>query len=162
LSNDILFINEKNPLLISKKLIEVTNKILFKDDWINNIFKWADLNNIDSDILPREKSKLLELKSIRLYDCNLNTIPDEIIKLTNLEYLELTYNNLIRIPENLYELTNLNFLSLAFNNIEKLPDKIINLNLLHNFWINGNSNLILSKEQEVWINKLKNNGCYIY
>jgi Leucine-rich repeat (LRR) protein len=166
LNKELITINQnsKQVLMKSKNLLDITKSILDKkdDDWIENLFKWADLNKIDSINFPRDRIKLLEIKVIKLYNCNLNSIPDEITKLTNLEFLELSYNNLTEIPKNLDELINLEFLSIAFNKLEKLPDKIVNLNSLNNFWMRGNPKLILNTEQKIWIKKIEDNGCYIY
>jgi len=52
-------------------------------------------------------------------------------------------------------------LDLGSNKLTKLPKDIVFLTKLKSFSFSGDKNLILSKNQNDWIQKLKENGCNV-
>ena len=149
----------------SKSILHITNKILLdksKDEWLIEIWKWADENNISNKIIPRDKNELIQLEKINLYGQGLNNIPEEITHLKNITYIDLAYNGLSELPSDMGALKKLNFLSIATNNLRELPASITSLMELKNFWFNSNNDLKLNDKQLSWIEDLKGNGCYIY
>jgi len=65
------------------------------------------------------------IKSITLYESNIDNIPEEIGKLENLEYLDVSRNNIKKIPEYIFELKNLKEFNLHLNPINKRKVKSI-------------------------------------
>ena len=68
--------------------------------WAENLWKWADKNDISNEQLPREFEELIKVTSIDLRDSNFTFLPDELGKLTKLERLYLD-NKLISISDKL-------------------------------------------------------------
>ncbi len=135
--------------------------VLIENNWVEKLYKWADENDISSDIIPREQNKLLQLKEINLNNKYLEDVPDELTYLTSLTFLELSNNNLTQLPTEIGSLERLNFLSISMNNITELPESIIKLKKLKNFWFPRNQ-LNFKESQLEWIEDLKLNGCYVY
>jgi hypothetical protein len=146
MNNKLITTNKNNNqvLVKSKNLLDITNKILLKNDdnWIKILFKWAD--EFENSILsfPKNKKELLEFKSLKVefyLDDVIGYLPEEIGKLIQLEELYL-------------------------HDIDELPDTIVNLRNLKSFTLlwyscekSRNSELIFN-----WIEELKLNGCEIF
>jgi len=164
-TNLILYKSRTNLNLVKKIL---SNKIIIKSDfieeWIKEIWNWADKNNIpdleyEENIfgeyckgLPRNKDKLLALTTLNLYDNKLSEIPKEIGNLTNLTYLNLGANNLEELPSEIKNLGNLRELYLWNNHLKILPKEIGNLKNLIKLNIENNSLVELPIEIENLLN----------
>ena len=108
------------------------------EDWIKELWDWADSNDIDSDIIPREKDLLLALETIDLSGLGLETLTS---RLCFVEYVTT--------------------LILADNHIEELPKEIVNFRNLKLLNLKNNP-LVLTPMQERWIEQLKEKGCEVY
>ena len=150
---DITLYNQNSKLALAKtkSLLKITNNILTKKtskdlldfSWVDRLWRWADENNIPDlqwvengyyesggywEGIPRDKNKLLNLKSITLYDnYNLTELPEEICNLTNLQELCISNTTLIELPKNIYNLKNLTKLDLRDNELKKIPKGVYKL-----------------------------------
>ena len=171
MKKNLQIINTSNKLMLkkSKSLMSITNSILSKDDWMQRLWDWADKNNIPDivwneeyewwDGFPRDKEKLLNQRELILECAQLEELPKEIGNLTNLTLIELTGNELTELPKEIGNLTKLDTLFLIENKLTLLPKEIINLTNLKVLEFVGNSNLVLTVEQQKWIFELIKNGC---
>ena len=123
--------------------------------------KSLELSFAELDELPKEIGQLTNLTSLDIWSSRLPELPKEIGQLTNLISLELSGNNLSELPKEIGQLTNLTSLDLSFNNLSELPTEIIQLLNLKTFDLRENTNIILTKEQDEWIIKLKKSGCSV-
>ncbi len=96
----------------------------YDEEWLENLYKWADKYEISDTVLPREKEKLLVLSRLDLSSCNLLHLTKEIGNLTHLQELNLFKNFIIKLPKEIESLTNLKVLNLAENQLEELPPEI--------------------------------------
>jgi len=80
--------------------------------------------------------------------------------MTQLKVLKLTSNLLEKLPNNIYNLSNLKSLCIDCCYITELPDTIVLLKQLEVLDLDCNK-FSLTKEQENWIETLKQNGCEV-
>ncbi len=154
----------------SKSTLSITSKILSGktsltseviEDWITEIWSWADENNIPDLVgtenkawnsggywegLPRNKKELLNLTYLNLMSNQLTKLPKEIGNLTNLTNLELQDNQLTELPKEIGNLTNLKDLSLWGNQLIELPKEIGNLTNLTELNLGSNELAEVPKE----------------
>jgi len=107
--------------------------------------------------LPVTIGNLFNLKDLKLGGNNLRRIPKEIGNLSNLEILTLWDNNLTELPSEIGKLKQLMGLDISHNPLKELPDEITELTNLQRFYLN--TDILLTKSQLNWFNKLKENGC---
>ncbi|MDR1554470.1 MAG: leucine-rich repeat domain-containing protein [Campylobacteraceae bacterium] len=112
----------------------------------------ADENRLAT--LPKEIANLTNLTTLSLTGNLLTDIPQELFGLVNLQKLSFWDNKLTVIPSEISNLTNLKELDLSNNHLSSLPSQITNLKL-ESFAINGNPNLVLTKEQKEWAKNIK-------
>ena len=131
--------------------LDISLRSLIENEWMRNLWAWADENNIDANELPRDKQSLLQLKSLTLYflffnigqqnteqqiKLGSNTLSKKILSDIVETYVERGYNAATVINEDKYlpkelgMLTHLEELCIGMNPIQSLPDKIINLRYL--------------------------------
>ena len=79
-----------------------------------------------------------ELRVLRLYGNNIDSIPDRIVELVNLEKLYIGRNDLKYIPASIGKLKNLKILSVQYNEIDSLPEELGNLTNLEQLLLNQN------------------------
>ena len=106
------------------------NTTVSNDVWVDELIAWADKNEIDEEILPRNKEALLSLTELDLSNNGLNTLPESIGNLTNLTVLDLSFNELNTLPKSIGNLTNLTVLNLNDTNIHSrfnLPAPVCSL-----------------------------------
>ncbi len=128
------------PAKSKKKLFEKFDILdSTEDTWMQNLWRWADENDIGSGTIPRQKDKLMEVTVLQLFDSQLKTIPKEIGNLINLRGLRLKSNELTELPREIGNLTNLESLSLGGNKLTELPKEMNNLAKLRELWIAGNN-----------------------
>lgn len=94
------------------------------------LLSWADEQELDVDIFPRDIKELLSLVELNLHSKNIDYIPSEIGLLQNLQRLYLSDNNLVSIPKEIGTLVNLKSLWIQNNKIKILPDEILSLVVL--------------------------------
>jgi len=87
---------------------------------LQRIFHWADRNQIEEKIIPRDPLKLLHLKKLHLTAKDLHHLPEEIGLLKGLEVLYLSRNHLKYLPASIGSITALKELHLDGNRIDKL------------------------------------------
>jgi Leucine-rich repeat (LRR) protein len=112
----------------------------------------ADENIISS--IPQEICNLTNLTKLSFAGNLLREIPQELFSLTKIEKLSFWGNKLTIIPKEIGNLVNLKELDLSDNKLTSLPDEITNLKL-ESFFAGGNQDLVLTKEQEEWIKRIK-------
>jgi len=96
--------------------------------------------------LLRQIGSLINLRSLRLDWCKLDSLPPEIGSLTKLETLSLDYNNLTALPPEIGMLENVSFLTITNNCLLALPPEIGNLTNLRNLSLGDNKLTALPPE----------------
>lgn len=76
--------------------------------------------------------------SLKLNNCELNSVPENIIKLHSLTELDLSFNNITSLPNDIGNLTSLTKLNLSNNKLKSIPDSIGNLISLTNLNLSRN------------------------
>ena len=135
----------------AKSRIGIANKLLGKngdntidDDWVDNLYKWADENNLSVVKFPRNKKELLELKNLSIsfveQGVGYGHLPKEIENLTQLE--DLCLHDVDELPDSIINLKNIKSLYLAWGSCE---------------YQGGNIDLI-----STWIKELERKGCDVF
>ncbi len=139
-NTDLVLNKSKSTLSITSKILSgktsLTSEVI--EDWITEIWSWADENDIDISTVPRGKDLLLPLDTIDLSGLELDSITN---KLFFLEYMTTFI--------------------LEDNNIEELPKEIVNFKNLKILNLKNNP-LALTNIQKIWIEQLKEKGCEVY
>jgi Leucine-rich repeat (LRR) protein len=79
-----------------------------------------------------------ELKVLRLYGNQIDSISPEIARLVNLEKLYLGRNRLKSLPSEIGELRKLKILSVPYNQLDSIPSSIGKLESLQQLWLDQN------------------------
>jgi len=108
------------------------------EDWIEDIWRWADIHQITMQKIPRTLNNLLSLTELNFYNINLGEFPQQLCHLENITTLILWDNNLRELPEEI----------INFKNLKKLN-------------LRGNP-LSYSVQQVKWLDDLRAEGCVIY
>ena len=101
-----------------------------------NLFAWAEKYNIPEHNFPRDREKLVHMKTLVLVGLGIKFLPKEIALLKNLKTVLLGYNELQSLPQELFALESLEHLCIQGNKIEYIGDSIAqltNLRTLHAF-----------------------------
>ncbi len=164
MTNNLPIIKKNNKVALqkSKSLMTITSKILSNDNWMQNLWKWADENYVldycwyinDNDEggfwggLPRTKDALINLTEFvhcvnnenrevpSTYNNKLK-IPKEIENLVNLIEINIWEYDSIEIPKEIENLINLKSLSLDLYSIEEIPKEICNIPNLMSLFCDG-------------------------
>ncbi len=143
-------ITKKNTDLVlnkSKSTLNITSKILsgktsltteIIEDWIKEIWSWADENGIDRSTIPRSKDLLLALETIDLSGLELYSITSRLCFLEDVTSLILEDNNMEELPKEIVNFRNLMMLNLK------------------------NNPFTLTYTQERWTEQLKDKGCVVH
>jgi len=124
-------------------------------------FKNEYIQRVKIKTIPKEIFNLKNIKKIDLSNNNLSFVPKEISNFENLTSLNLSHNNINLLPDSLDKLISLEELNISYNKLNILPDNIIQLiNLKYLFM--KNNNLLLTKIQEKWLDKLKRKGGMVF
>ena len=106
--------------------------------WVINLYKWADENHINTDILPRKFNDLAVLTTLDLSNKNIVKLPNEICELVNLEVLDLSHNELTRLPHNIDKMTGLRTLHLSYNKLTDTPKSLARLTNITTLTLDNN------------------------
>jgi len=93
--------------------------------------------------VPDEVFDNKDLKVLRLFGNQLDSIPERIGELVNLEKLYLGKNNLKTLPKSIGKLKNLKILSIQYNEINSLPNEIGEMTNLKQITLNQNKLITL-------------------
>lgn len=115
----------------------------------------------DLTFLPENIGHLINLKDLKLGGNRLRRLPDSISHLKQLEILTVWQNELHKLPSNIGLLTQLKGLDISSNYLSELPASIVKLTNLEAFYYDAEG-LLLSDEQEAWLQYLADSGCEIY
>lgn len=111
---------------------------------------------------PEEAFLNPNLKVLRLYGNNIDSIPDRIGELVNLEKLYLGKNKIKYLPASIAKLKNLRILSVQYNDLLELSDSISGLVKLEQLLLNNNQLKTLPKTigdlKKLEVLELKYNG----
>jgi Leucine-rich repeat (LRR) protein len=134
--------------------VKMAKPIYNLNEWTGRLWQWAEKNSIGRRKLPRYEDNLAKLSELDISFCGLSDIPSELCNVMSLTRLIINGNKLTTLPKEIGNLTNLKEINLSNNRLISLPDEITNLKL-DSFFISGNPNLILTKNQEEWIKNIK-------
>ncbi len=150
---------------------EVSLNSLIEDGWMNILWRWADDNNISGEKLPREKKKLLHLRSLELFSVFFHMDTSRLEGLSGKEYddkLDSLFSEAMDdpnpkayLPKELCMLCYLEELCITFNSIRRLPDEITQLRHLKKLCLCYNFNLVLTEKQKEWARTLEINGAIV-
>lgn len=122
------------------------------------LFRFNELDKLSDNIKKLTNLKVLWIEESAHY-LKINDLPQGLYSLKELTKLSIVNFGIEYISEDISKL-NLTSLELWGNNLTELPESIVKLNLDY-LDLGANHNLILTKEQKIWIQKLDKNGCTI-
>ena len=96
--------DNKNPEGIESFHLK-KNKIELQ--WLEVLYKWADKNDLDQTVFPRNRYKLQNMTELDLSEQGLTELPKEIGKLDKLDTLVFNNNEIKELPNEIYQLKNL-------------------------------------------------------
>ncbi|RYR70782.1 hypothetical protein Ahy_A02g005087 [Arachis hypogaea] len=101
--------------------------------------RYLDLSYLSIETLPESMSKLYNLQTLKLNDCErLEKLPSNMQDLVNLLHLDLSHTPIKVLPESLSKLHNLQTLKLSHcERLKKLPSNMQDLVNLHHLEIEG-------------------------
>ncbi len=149
-----------------KNLIELdvgSNQLVELPKEIGNLTSlkelWIGSNELTQ--LPEDIAELTQLTKFCVSYNHLTGLPD-MRELVHLTQLRLDSNQLTELPKWIGNLVDVTWLDLRDNKLKRLPEEITGLVKLETLQLAQNEDLILTHNQEIWIDKLKNNGCNVY
>jgi len=110
------------------------------EEWMIDLWKWADTYSISPLVLPRRQTELLALKELSLSFIGLqvDSLPDGICNLTNLKMFALQGAGLKNLPNNIGNLISLEALYIDQNSLTELPESFCNMVNLQRLFIGDN------------------------
>ncbi len=93
--------------------------------------KTLNLYNVQIEELPKNVKRLKRLEIIDLYHNNLRFLPEKMCELKQLQTLAVSHNRLWKLPENISRMKNLQTLHVHHNKLTSLPELPQSLTLLH-------------------------------
>ena len=109
------------------------------DKDVEHLLAWAVFHNIDENILPHSKDKLLALEVLNLSNIPLKQVPKHIHVLQNLKKLYMVNCQLMDLPLEIYTLNNLEIIWLQNNHLTYISDEVNNLKKLQELVIYDNN-----------------------
>ena len=188
LNQDILTKSNTSNSNFAEDIFNKSKQVKKPFELINEVFELTNLKHLDiymkdMKILPSNISRLDKLTELSLFGNRISAIPKSITKLKYLTTLDLSFNKLKELPDSTCQMTQLKVLKLTSNLLEKLPNNIYNLSNLKSLCIDccyitelpdtivllkqlevldlDCNKFSLTKEQENWIETLKQNGCEV-
>lgn len=150
-------------------------------DWMCKLWKWADAHMLNHSELPRDRKKLLNLKSFKLTSETDEeaTTPDELraradktaARLIIIMQFETAkhmsdisqfISNITYLPKEIGNLHNLEELCIQWSAMKSLPDEITSLEKLKKLCLCFNPYLTLTEDQKNWVRDLEANGAEVY
>ena len=76
-----------SSLSITKKILLSSSSLKAKEieEWISELWEWADINNIPENKIPQNMHKLLTLIEIDFSNMNLDIFPQQLCNLYNIK-----------------------------------------------------------------------------
>lgn len=152
-----------NQLIYESK----NNNDLIEDNWIKQLWKWADENEIpDLHLevggneyvkyeywrgLPRDTNKLLQLVKLDLSKSKIKSFPKEIANLVNLTELIISFSNISSFPKEISNLINLNNINLYESNLQTIPQEIFGLKNLVRLELSYNQLKYISSQISIFL-----------
>jgi Leucine-rich repeat (LRR) protein len=166
-----LLINDNNLTMIPDPIssLKMLQGLSLSSNYITELPKWLyllpllklDLSKNQIALIPREISGLSQLRLLNLANNSLISIPNEICNLSHLRGLNVSGNQLKFLPPSIDNLYRLETFEISNNRLKVLPKNIIHLKALQFLDLSNNPFLILTAEQELWLNDLLAIGCII-
>ena len=126
-ANTLMDMADKILAKQSTDLLAKQSTDLVDEGWMERLWQWADDNDIDDEILPRDREALFNLTELVISFNPIAELPKEIGNLVNLTDLDLYYNQLTELPKEIGNLVNLTWLNLDNNQLTELPKEITGL-----------------------------------
>ncbi len=126
------------PVCLIAVLIIVHGCAYVKDSYAGEPGESLNLSRKGLAQIPDDVFDKTELKILRLYGNQIDSISPRIAELVNLEQLYLGKNQLASLPPEIGGLKNLKILSVQYNKLDTLPDEIGNLENLEQLWLDQN------------------------
>ncbi len=98
-----------------------------------------EITTVQNISFPPNMNRLLALKEVYLYDCQLKAVPEQIFRIPNLETLNLDKNKITTIPPQVVQMTCLETLRVTENPITKMTPKLISLPNLFKVFIDDSA-----------------------
>lgn len=144
--------SNNTPKSNGRKTLKLRKDHKEADDWLCEIWAWADEFGIPKTILPRDKVTLCACTELNLegsyglvdeeevnqISLKISHLPPAIGKLVNLRKLSLQNNSLTTLPTEIGHLTNLKYLNLMDNQLTELPVAIGQLSALNHLYLGDN------------------------
>ena len=118
--------------------LSLTTCVAIKDFKYTKTETVVNLSKKGLKTIPDEVFDNTDIKVLRLYGNQLDSISERIGELVNLEKLYLGKNNLKTLPKSIGNLKNLQILSVQYNQISSLPEEIGGLTNLLQLTLNQN------------------------
>lgn len=132
--------------------LSLTTCVAIKDSKYTKTGTSVNLSRKELTSIPDEVFNNKDIKVLRLYGNEIDSISERIGELVNLEKLYLGKNNLKTLPKSIGNLKKLKILSVQYNEITSLPDEIGEMTNLKQITLNQNRLQTLPST----IGKLKN------
>lgn len=116
----------------------LTSCTFIKDAPYRNQGTAIDLSRRNLTEVPAYIRDMKELRVIRLYGNQLDSLPEWMGELTELERLYLGKNNLKKLPESIGNLKKLKILSAPYNELPELPESLGEMSMLEQLFLNQN------------------------
>ena len=100
------------------------------EQWLTELWAWADKFKIPEKVLPRDHATLLLLTDLSIDCSQLTKLPESIGYLYNLTNLTLNCEALEHLPESIGQLSQLEKLAVHSHKIQQFPGSIANLDNL--------------------------------
>jgi leucine-rich repeat protein SHOC2 len=110
------------------------------------------LDNQHLKLVPTSILENTSIKTLSLFNNQLDSLPSQLENFNNLEVLYLGKNDFKHFPSVIFKLKNLRILSLAYNELDSIPSEISQLENLEMLLLNNNQIFFLSDS----IGQLKN------
>lgn len=117
----------------------LTNCVAIKDFKHTKAGTSVNLSKKGLKAIPEEVFENKNIKVLRLFGNEIDSISERIGELENLEKLYLGKNNLTTLPKSIGNLKNLKILSVQYNDITSLPNEIGEMTNLKQITLNQNS-----------------------